>query len=342
MRYLFPVALFIIISVCLFAEEIPSGSIDSGMIVTRHQVDNVWFENDSTDGFIWDLSGAIECGKYDVRFRADADSVFDVTKMGRRTDFKFLDKRLFLWGIENARTRLADSKGIPLAIMPVVKDMDFRCYPKALKPVGFSLLTQPDSVGVWCRFVNTGKMIFPEGDTLTVARITLDFRYDKHTHRLNYWFADSCIIPVARQYIRFTGDEVENHTFAYTCPSEILDAVKIYDKLLSRLGIELFSDGVFETPGYYGNHGMDEWKGQHGGHDVSDKSVDVAVASMPREDFTSVITDAKGVVWSTGNGKTDFNIAKVHINDLPTGYYIISVRTSAGEQTSIKYFHEQK
>lgn len=51
------------------------------MIVTRHQVDNVWFENDSTDGFIWDLSGAIECGKYDVRFRADADSVFDVTKM---------------------------------------------------------------------------------------------------------------------------------------------------------------------------------------------------------------------------------------------------------------------
>lgn len=316
---------------------------DNGIMVTRHIVDNIWFDNDSAKGSVWDLSGAIEQGVYDLRIRTDADSVFDLTKMGQRIDFRLSHGRVWLWGMENSRMRLADSVGIPLVELPLTTGMVYRCSAPGLEAVGFATLAMPDSVKVRCEMARAGKMIFPDGDSLKVVRLNMDIDHDDRIHKLSYWFADSTVVPVARQYVRKWGATVENQTFVYTFPSELEGTVSLYEKFVDEIGRDIFSDGFFEEGSAPGVRGFVENQGgTKRGIDSQGQSVDVTITASPGEDFTAVITDAKGIVWYTQEGKTDFNSAKIIIKELPAGYYLVSVKTAGGEHASVKYYHEAR
>lgn len=338
-------ATVIIALLCLLSVQNGEAAVnrDNGIMVTRHVVDNIWFDNDSAKEYIWDLSEAIEQGVYNLRIRTDADSVFDLTKMGQRMDFRLSHGRVWLWGVENSKMRLADSIGIPLVELPLTTGMDYRCAVPTLKSVGFSTLSIPDSVNVQCEMTRCGKMVFPDGDSLKVVRLNMDIDYDDRIHKLSYWFADSILVPVARQYMRNCGTVIENQTFVYTFPSELEETVSLYGKFVDEIGRDIFSDGLFEEGSASGVRGFVESQGgTKRGVDSQGQSVDVIIAASPGEDFTAVITDAKGIVWYTREGKTDFNSVKIIIDGLPTGYYLVSVKTAGGEHASVKYYHEAR
>lgn len=319
--------------------------ISSGQIVTRHILDGVMFEDDSLDNPLWDLTGAFETGIYDLRLRTDADSVFDITARGQRLDFSITRSGIQLTGLESSRMRLADREGLKFAALPLCHGVMDRSHDRNLHSVGFSNPDLPDSVSICSGIRSRGLMVFPDGDSLAVARHDVNVVTPSCSWHLSYWLADSILLPVARQYVSVDSLNLKKVTFSYTYPSE-LDEVKEVSKQVFReipekmysenlfTGKNMSQDGEKSAPGEYKPYNSDNTNGDF---------VDIPLSDTPPgEAFTCHIADAKGIIWQTTMGVTDFNRARVAVGNLPAGYYFITVLAASGEQNTLKHYHESR
>jgi len=317
----------------------------SGQIVTRHILDGVKFEPDSLENPLWDLTSALETGIYDLRLRADADSVFDITARGQRLDFRISKSGIRLWGLENSRMRLADSQGLKFAALPLGYGITDRSHDRNMHPVGFSNPDIPDSISICSGVRNRGIMVFPDGDSLSVARHDVELFYEGGTWHLSYWLADSILLPVARQYVNVDSLHGRKVTFSYTYPSELEAVKEVSKQVLGKFTGELYSENLFSgknmpqdgespAPGEYVQSKPDNNNGDY---------VEIPLSSTPPgETFTCHVADAKGILWQTSEGVTDFNRARVSVDNLPAGYYFITVRAASGEQNTVKHYHESR